>query len=85
MRFWNSPLHRVADHLWTVLTLLLALLLAAPAALIVAAPFMESQPAFLYDRYGCPVAGIGPDQARAAASCTASPALYPFADSYGAD
>jgi hypothetical protein len=80
MKTWTSPLHRIADHLWTVLTLLLALILAAPAAMIVSAPFMKSQPAFVYDRYGCPVPGMGPDQARAADQCAKARAIEPAAE-----
>ena len=59
MKTWTSPFHRAADRLWTVLTLILALILAAPAAMVVSAPFMKSRPAFVYDRYGCPIPGIG--------------------------
>jgi hypothetical protein len=81
MKTWTSPLHRIADHLWTVLTLVLALILAAPAAMIVSAPFMKSQPAFVYDRYGCPIPGIGPDQARAAEECAREQAVDPVVDS----
>ena len=71
MKTWTSPFHRAADHLWTVLTLILALILAAPAAMVVSAPFMKSRPAFVYDRYGCPAPaiGAGPDASRHASQC----------------
>jgi hypothetical protein len=77
---------RMADHLWTVLTLVLALLLAAPAAMVISAPFMKSQSTFVYDRYGCPAPaiGAGPDARAIAGQCTkelpAEPALEPFGD-----
>lgn len=80
MRNASTPLQRIADHLWTVLTLLLALILAAPAAMIVSAPFMKSQPAFVYDRYGCPVPGTGLEQARAADQCATEHVTDPAAD-----
>jgi hypothetical protein len=75
MKTWTSPIHRVADHLWTVLTLALALILAAPAAMVVSAPFMKSRPAFVYDRYGCPVPaiGAGPGASRLAGQCAKEP------------
>lgn len=82
---FKTSLGRLADHLWTALTLLLALVLAVPAGLIVAAPFMESQPAFVYDRYGCPVPGIGPDQVKAGDPCAADYPVDPAADQAGAD
>jgi hypothetical protein len=79
----SSPrFHRIADHLWTVLTLALALLLAAPAALVVSAPFMKSHSAFVYDRYGCPVPpiGAGPDASRVAGQCAKE---HPAVDAIG--
>ena len=75
-----SPWARVADYLWTVVTLLLALLLAAPAAMVVTAPFMKSQPAFVYDRYGCQVPAIGPERARLAGQCAKDHAAEPAVD-----
>jgi hypothetical protein len=85
MKSWASPFHRVADHLWTVVTLALALLLAAPAAMIVSAPFMKSQPAFVYDRYGCPVPaiGAGPDARNIAGHCAKEPAVEPATEPTG--
>jgi hypothetical protein len=85
MKSGISPFQRMADHLWTVLTLVLALLLAAPAALVVSAPFMKSQPSFVYDRYGCPAPaiGAGPDARNIAGQCAKEPATEPAAEPAG--
>jgi hypothetical protein len=80
-----SSFHRFADHLWTVLTLALALILAAPAAMVVSAPFMKSQPAFVYDRYGCPVPAVGPDRSRVASQCAKDQPAEPAAEGLGAE
>ena len=87
MKTWTSPFHRVADHLWTVLTLILALILAAPAAMVVSAPFMKSRPAFVYDRYGCPIPaiGAGPDSGRVASQCAKEQPSEPAAEPSGAE
>jgi hypothetical protein len=85
MKTWTSPMHRVADHLWTVLTLALALILAAPAAMVISAPFMKSQPSSVYDRYGCPVAGIGPDRGRVAGQCAKEPTAEPSSEGFGGE
>jgi hypothetical protein len=80
MKGSSSILQRIADHLWTALTLVLALILAAPAAMVVSAPFMKSQPAFVYDRYGCPVPGTGLEQSWATDQCGRGHATGPAAD-----
>jgi hypothetical protein len=85
MKTSASPFHRIADRLWTVLTLALALILAAPAAMVVSAPFMKSQPAFVYDRYGCPVPGVGPDHSRIAGQCAKDQPAEPAAEGLGAE
>lgn len=87
MKTSASPFYRVADYLWTVLTLVLALVLAAPAAMIVSAPFMKSQSAFVYDRYGCPIPaiGAGPDASRIAGQCAKEHQAEPTAEPAGAE